>query len=302
MIKLPNGINIVCLIDDLRIFSWEAADVLLHYSQILTGSDNKDNLIKSKGDNDPVTAADLSVNSLIINRINNKYPLADWVIVSEENVKPNDPIYDQYSDWLWLFDPLDGTKDFIQGTGNYAMHLSLNYKNNPYLGFVLIPGKEELWITNGSKTWCEDRKGQNKFLSTSLGKNLNQMRLVMSKNHKNEYLKNLVDHIPFSKIENMGSIGCKIASLIRGDNDIYISLSIPNGSCPKDWDFAAPQAILKNAGGDITTLENEDLIYNKENFLQGGIIIATNCKKNHKLICEQIKSVVLENNLLPFYS
>ena len=47
----------------------------------------------------------------------------------------------------------------------------------------------------------------------------------------------------------MGSIGCKIVSIIRGDSDIYLSLSLPGESSPKDWDFAAPEAILKPAWG-----------------------------------------------------
>ena len=47
----------------------------------------------------------------------------------------------------------------------------------------------------------------------------------------------------------MGSIGCKVASIIRGEGDIYIALSLPGKSAPKDWDFAAPEAILKAAGG-----------------------------------------------------
>ena len=63
----------------------------------------------------------------------------------------------------------------------------------------------------------------------------------------------------------MGSIGCKIASIIRGESNIYICLSLPGKSCPKDWDFAAPEAILKAAGGAITNLNNEELIYNGEN-------------------------------------
>ena len=57
--------------------------------------------------------------------------------------------------WTWVLDPLDGTKDFIQGTGNYAMHLALNYKRQSFIGIVLIPEKDELWITDGSNTWCE---------------------------------------------------------------------------------------------------------------------------------------------------
>ena len=57
----------------------------------------------------------------------------------------------------------------------------------------------------------------------------------------------------------MGSVGCKIASIIRGESDIYISMSLPEGSSPKDWDFAAPEAILKAVGGAITTIDNRNL-------------------------------------------
>ena len=66
----------------------------------------------------------------------------------------------------------------------------------------------------------------------------------------------------------MGSIGCKIASIIRGDSDIYICLSLPGKSSPKDWDFSAPEAILKGAGGSITNIDNQELSYGDENFEQ----------------------------------
>ena len=64
----------------------------------------------------------------------------------------------------------------------------------------------------------------------------------------------------------MGSIGCKIASILRGESDIYICLSLPGKSSPKDWDFAAPEAILKMAGGAITDLDNQELTYGKSKF------------------------------------
>ena len=108
---------------------------------------------------DPVTLADLKVNELIIKRINEKYKNINWDILSEENVKIESNNFNQMSDWIWVLDPLDGTKDFIQGTGNYAMHLALNYKQKPYIGFVLIQKKNELWISNGEKIWCEKRDG-----------------------------------------------------------------------------------------------------------------------------------------------
>ena len=85
--------------------------------------------------------ADLKVNELIINQIKQKYKNIEWEILSEENVKLFSNFCNPNSDWLWVLDPLDGTKDFIQGTGNYAMHLALNYKKKPYLGVVLIPEK-----------------------------------------------------------------------------------------------------------------------------------------------------------------
>ena len=97
----------------------------------------------------------------------------------------------------------------------------------------------------------------------------------------------------------MGSIGCKIASLIRGESDIYISLSLPGQSCPKDWDFAAPEAILRSSGGAITNLDNEELSYNKVNYDQRGIIIASNDKKTHESKCKQIKAIIKEFNLFP---
>ena len=71
----------------------------------------------------------------------------------------------------------------------------------------------------------------------------------------------------------MGSIGCKIASIVRGDSDIYICLSLPGKSAPKDWDFAAPESILKAAGGAITNLDNQALTYG-QNSLSKGVLLS----------------------------
>ena len=91
MIKLPNGVDINNLIDDLINFSWEASDILLTYFHIIKDSEQKIDILKNKNINDPVTLADLEVNDLIIKRINQKYKDINWEILSEENfkVKPN---------------------------------------------------------------------------------------------------------------------------------------------------------------------------------------------------------------------
>ena len=302
MFRLPIGVDINNLIDDLRIFSWEAADIFLYYSQILKNPINSKKIIKSKGNGDPVTSADLKVNDLIIKRINENYEDVNWDILSEENVKIESKNLFTKSKWLWVLDPLDGTKDFIQGTPNYAMHLALNYENRPYIGVILIPEKGELWIADSKNVWCEDKNGLQKKVDIKPKKSLDEMTLVTSKNHKEKTLENIINKIGFRKVNIMGSIGCKIASIIRGECDIYISLSLPGKSSPKDWDFAAPEAILRAAGGSITNLENEELSYGKLNFKQEGIIIASNNRHTHESICFQIKQIIKKYDLYSFYS
>ena len=79
-------------------------------------------------------------------------------ILSEENVKiiPCQSC-NKNAEWIWVLDPLDGTKDFIQGTKNYAMHLALKNRLKPYLGVVLIPERDELWFAYESLVWCEKK-------------------------------------------------------------------------------------------------------------------------------------------------
>ena len=299
MIKLPSGIDVNNLIDDLRILGWEAAEVLLYYSKILKDSNNKSNILKNDNIDDPVTLADLKVNELIIQRITQKYKNFDWEILSEENVKIASQNTNIKGDWVWVLDPLDGTKDFIQGTSNYAMHLALNYKQKPFIGVVLIPEKDELWIACGKNIWGEKRDGTKIKPNLSENISLQKMTLVTSKNHGNETLKKLIQKINFGKVEIMGSIGCKIASIVRGDSDIYICLSLPGKSSPKDWDFAAPESILKAAGGAITNLDNQALTYGKTSFQHGGIIVATNNRNTHGSICLEIKKIIEDNGIYP---
>ena len=302
MFKLPIGVDINNLIDDLRLFSWEASDILLHYSKRIKNQEYSKEIIKTKNRLEPVTIADLEVNDLIIKRINKNYKEVAWNILSEENVKTGADIFVANSQWIWILDPLDGTKDFIQGTENYAMHLALNYERKPCIGLVLIPEKGELWITDSKYTWCEKKDGSIRKACCQDQKTLREMTIVTSKNHKNPTLNKLINKVGFSKVNVMGSIGCKIASIIRGECDIYISLSLPGESSPKDWDFAAPEAILRGAGGAITNVDNEELSYGRESFKQDGIIIASSNKQTHEHICLQIKDIIMKNNLYDFDS
>ncbi len=300
MIKLPPGVDKNNLIDDLIALSWEASATLLAYEQIIKDSNNKSNILTNANEGDPVTIADLKVNDIMIKNISNNYKNINWEILSEENVKVDPNNVKINKDFVWVLDPLDGTKDFIQGTGNFAMHLALNYKNKPYIGIVLIPVKNELWISNHDTVWCESRDKKYKKPYLSRKHYLREMTIVTSKNHRNKILQDLIKKVNFKEVIEMGSIGCKIASILRGDSDIYICLSLPGESSPKDWDLAAPAAILKAAGGAITNLENEELIYGNSNFEQGGLIIASSDSQNHGKICLEIKQIIQKFDLYPF--
>ena len=232
MIKLPEGVDISNLINNLRSLSWEAADILLYYSKMVKDPCYKNTLTTNSNNEDPVTIADLKVNELVINRINDRYSNVCWEILSEENVKFDSNNPNINSEWLWVLDPLDGTKDFIQGTDDYAMHLALNYKNKPFIGFVLIPERDELWISNGEKSWCERKNGSLINSKMSRKNHIKDMNIVTSKNHRNNTLNKLIEKLNVKDVIVMGSIGCKVASILRGESDIYISLSIPGKSAP----------------------------------------------------------------------
>ena len=300
MIKLPSGVNIKDLINDLRVVSWEVSDTLLYYDQLIHNSKNRINILKNDDIDNPVTSADLKVNEIIINKINEKYKGVDWEILSEESAKLKNQEFQNDNDWIWILDPLDGTKDFLQGTSNYAMHLALNYKQKPYIGIVLIPAREELWIACEEKVWCEKKNGLKLRPNSFKEKKLSEMTLVTSKNHRNQTLSNLIQKVNFQEVIIMGSIGCKITSIVKGKSDIYICLSLPGESTPKDWDFAAPEAVLKSSGGVITNIDNQELIYGKSNFAQGGIIVASNNPKKHGKLCLEIREIIEKYDLYPF--
>ena len=79
-------------------------------------------------------------------------------------------------------------------------------------------------------------------------------------------------------------MGCKVASILRGESDVYISLS--GKTAPKDWDIAAPHALIQAAGGFFTHADETDLTYNNLNYLQSGCLIASH-GNSHKLICKK---------------
>ncbi len=291
---LPDGVYLNEFLATLRNLSWNAADILKAYAR---GTQPPFGFPKSlKIDNSakgPVSSADLAVNSWLLDGLSSKFREVNWVLISEESVtkRPNKR-NDELSDWAWLIDPLDGTKDFLQGTGDYAMHMGLLYKGVPVFGIVLIPEADELWIGGkGLGAWCEGSNGVRKNFAFGNRQELSELILISSRNHRDNKLEKLFDGIELGDKKIKGSVGCKIVSILKGEADFYVSIS--GETSPKDWDMAAPEAILISAGGCFTHENGERLLYNSDDFSQKGCLVASS-GKTHKAICKLIQERLLK--------
>jgi 3'(2'), 5'-bisphosphate nucleotidase len=285
---MPSGIDEQQLLAELRRLSWGAADILLAYGR---GDQPPFGFPKAlsvdEGGEGPVSAADLAVNQWLLDGLVKAFPDAGWTLLSEETAKEQltagEPLD---AEWLWILDPLDGTKDFLQGTGEYAVHLALAHNGEPVLGVVLLPEMEELWIglVPQQRAWCENRAGEQRPASLSLRQALGDLVLVASRNHRDQRLEQLLEALALGDTKAIGSVGGKVATILRGETDLYISLS--GKSAPKDWDMAAPEAVLRAAGGAFTHADGRRLSYNDGDIRQAGCLIASH-GRSHQQLCEK---------------
>ena len=289
-IALPLGVDLDQLLEDLRRLSWGAADILRAYARGEQPPFGFPAALRvEQGGEGPVSAADLAVNRWLLDGLSAAFPQADWTLLSEETaseqLQQGQPLA---AEWLWILDPLDGTKDFLQGTGEYAVHLALVHAGTPVLGVVLLPEPEELWFglvaPAAGSAWCENRSGEQRPASLSGRRRVNELVLVASRSHRDARLEQLLEALQLGDTIAMGSVGGKVASILRGETDVYISLS--GRSAPKDWDMAAPEAVLRAAGGAFSHADGRPLSYNDGDIRQAGCLIASH-GPSHGELCEK---------------
>jgi len=283
---VPEEVELKTLLDELRKLSWASADVLMAYAREEEPPYGfPKSLTVEEGGEGPVSAADMAVNELLISGLKDNLTFKEWDILSEETSKEKPFNRENFkNDWCWIIDPLDGTKDFLQGSENYAVHIALAYKQKPKIGIVLIPERNELWFgILGIGAWFENREGTKKHFSFSERLDISKLVLVSSKNHQQSILIKLLSTLCFAETKKIGSVGCKIASILRGEADVYISLS--GKTSPKDWDMAAPSALIEAAGGVFSHADGTNLTYQKTNYSQSGCLIASH-GKSHQKICQ----------------
>ncbi len=277
------------ILELIRPIGWGASDILRSYYR----GDKQDDLnveYKDNKEKDPVTEADLAVNRYILQKLQNELAGEDFGYISEENYQKQDG--KNNSEWVWIIDPLDGTKDFINKTGEYAIHIALVRNNRPELALVAIPEAEKLYYAiKGSGTFLETRDGNIKSVRVSERENPQDLTLVVSRSHRNEKLNYLLGQLPCQNQKSRGSVGGKIAAIIEQEADIYISLS--GKSAPKDWDMAAPELILTEAGGKYTHFDGTPLQYNTGDINQWGGLLASN-GKCHEMLCKEAERIIKE--------
>ena len=299
-VPLPEGVVGEVLLDELRQLAWGAAAILRAYAR---GEQPPHGFARAltveAGGEGPVSAADLAVNRWLLDGLARAFPQAPWTLLSEETASEQlasgEPLA---AEWLWILDPLDGTRDFLQGTGEYAVHLALVREGEPVLGLILLPELEELWfglLPHGSDgagvAWWEDAQGASHPPQLSKRRTPQELVLVASRSHRDNRLEKLLGRLEIGASRAMGSVGGKVATILRGESDVYISLS--GSSAPKDWDMAAPEAVLRAAGGAFSHADGRPLTYNSGDGLQAGCLIASHGPA-HQVLCERAVSALSE--------
>jgi 3'(2'), 5'-bisphosphate nucleotidase len=269
-----------------RSVGWGASYLLRSY---YNGENRKNLEIKDK-QGSPVTAADLAVNRYILDRLQANLGQEEFAYITEENYKSSTP--QPTKSWVWIVDPLDGTRDFIDKTGEYTVHIALVKDGRPVLSVVAYPEAEKLYFaTLGSGTFVETRDGSIKPIKVSQRHNIEEFTIVVSRSHRGKRLEKILSKLLCKQQKSVGSIGGKIAAIVEQQADVYISLS--GNSAPKDWDLAAPELILTEAGGKLTHFDGTPLIYNKADVNQWGGLIASN-GECHAQLCAEAERILAD--------
>tara|TARA_B100000427_G_scaffold298322_1_gene279245 strand:- start:325 stop:1104 length:780 start_codon:yes stop_codon:yes gene_type:complete len=238
-----------------RVAARNAGKILMKYYQ------SSDKQVEMKGIDNPVTIADKEADQYLFNFLMSEFPDDGWL--SEETVD-NEVRLDKSR--VWIVDPLDGTKEFIEGIPHFSVSIALVQDENPVLGVIFNPATNEMFscekgkgvYLNGSKVYTN----QKNFLKDS---SIVVSRSELKRNEWQPY-KN-----KFKSIEPIGSVAYKLALISAGLYDIFATVAPKN-----EWDICAGDCLISEAGGVFKTINNKKIIYNQKKTLVTDTIIATN--------------------------
>lgn len=246
--KLLNNLGALC--NMVRRIAVEAGDITLQYFDD-AGYHGAD----AKADGSPVTLADQEAEKYIEAELLKILPSVP--MIGEESVSEGRKTDLSGHEYFWLVDPLDGTKQFISGKGDYTVNIGLIKGKDPVMGVVYAPVPGELYAGHGPGTairWMDDSEKERPISVRSYP--TEGVTVVASAAHGNEErLQGFLGQYKVNKLLKRGS-SLKICLIAAGKADIY-----PRFGPTCEWDTAAADAVLRSAGGMVCTLDGTPFEY-----------------------------------------
>lgn len=245
----------------------EAARIAREAGSILMDIYATDFRVTYKAEADPVTEADTRANAYIVRELEQAFP--DDGIVAEEA-----------ADWsaalgggrCWYVDPVDGTKEFIARNGEFSVMLGLAIDGVATAGVVYQPETDKLYAgVGGGGAYLEER-GERSELKVSDVADPSQLKLVVSRSHRNRAVAEVVARLGITQETTSGSVGLKAGLIAEQKADLYVHISDRSSR----WDACGPEAILKAAGGRFTDLAGNPYRYEGTDMRNRSGILACN--------------------------
>lgn len=228
-----------------------------------------------KPDGSPVTAADMRANEIILAALAARFP--DDGVLSEESADTQDRLQKAR---VWIVDPLDGTRDFVHGTGQYAVHVALAIAGEATLGVVAEPAAGRLsWAVRGQGAFVEEGQQAPRRLLAAHAAAAGTWRVGTTRYAMSAAVQSFLDEEPKLTRVPMGA-STKMMALARGELEACVWLS----GAEKEWDTCAPEVIVKEAGGCVTDAFGQPFIYNKRDVVHHRGILASHADVHPALV------------------
>ena len=209
--------------------------------------------VQEKADDSPLTQADLAAHRWIDAGLRSLTP--DIPIISEESGLPD---FAERSQWrrYWIVDPLDGTKEFVNRNGEFTVNIALIEDSRPVLGVVHVPVQGKTYV--GCKgSGAQRREGDDAPVTIEVAaSSASPARIVGSRSHRGASLDAFLEAVGEHDMVPMGS-SLKFCVVAEGGADLY-----PRLGPTSEWDTAAAQAVVEQAGGSVVTLDGKPMKYN----------------------------------------
>ena len=227
-----------------------------------------------KDDKSPITEADIQSNEILQKHLSQ----IGFTILSEESI--DDKIRLE-QDYVWIIDPLDGTSDFINRTGEFTVMVALVKSKIPILGLVYWPLEDKLFIAHENEgAYVFTEKIWKKIHVNKIQK-LEDCEAVGSRHHLSEHERKFLDELKLEKFTEKGS-SLKAMDISSGNSELYITTT----NKIKQWDTCASNCILRESGGKMTDIFGNELEYNTENVNHENGILATNSIIHNEVVTE----------------